>query len=669
MQVQMPRLTPRFLPFVGGLDTTKQRLGVEPGTLQASLNYEPDIQGGYRRIGGFERFDGHPRPSDAGYILMATAGTWALEAEDYATVQGVTSLATGVIAKRLDDQRLIVTKVTGTFAASEVLRVGPLTVGTYSAVLGEINAAEDNVAMAAAAEAYRNDISKPPGEGPSRVMVLGNDVYVIRQDSEGTVAVYRATLGGWVAIDLLRELPFTAGTSEYTEGEVITKGGVSATVRRVVLKSGTWSGGTAAGTLIIDDPTGGEFTAGAAAGGGACTLSGASTQISLLPSTDLDYVRAAFINNQERIYACDGVNRPFEFDGTILVPIDVPSSVVPTCVESDEVTLYFGAGAEVFASSVGTPYVYSAITGAAQLGAGATVADLLQLTGGQTRALFVGTTRGPKVLYGSNKDNWQLTSLGSESACEPRSAQAIKGGMFFDAAGARSLSSTQSWGNFSYGLESQRIDSWLQGKSVQCSCLQADKTFYRVVFSDGSGVVATLGRKSLQWMPFDYGILVKQIVCHEMAGVTRMFMCDDSGWVYEANVGRSFDGAEIEAWAMTHSINAGSVQLNSTWRSGRMEAFGDSSYTIRVQSEFDDGDADVSPGDAITSTPGPVGLRWDTGRWDASVWDGGAITTIPVGLRGVGSTMSVAWYSRSSVELPHTLTGLHLLVTPRRLKR
>lgn len=664
MQVQMPRLTPRFLPFVGGLDTTKQRLGVEPGTLQASLNYEPDIQGGYRRIGGFERFDGRARPSDAGYILMATAGTWGAAAVAGATVQGATSAATGVIAQRIDNTRLAVTMVTGTFAPTEVINISGSGVGTYSAVLGTISAAEDNVAIAAAAGLYRPLIGQPPGTGPSRVMVLQNTVYAIRAG-----LVYRATSTGWTAVPLLREISFTAGSSAYAEGSTLSKGGVTATVRRVVLISGTWGAGTAAGKLIITATTGGEFTAGAATGGGACTLSGASTAITLSAATNLDYVRASFINNQERIYACDGVNRPFEFDGTVLVPIDVPSSVVPTCVESDEVTLYFGAGAEIFASSVGTPYVYSAITGAAQLGAGANVVDLLQLTGGQTRALFVGTTRGPKVLYGTNKDNWQLTGLGSESACAARSAQPMKGGMFFDASGARSLSSTQNWGNFSYGLESQRIDSWLQGKTVQCSCIQADKTFYRVIFTDGSGVVATLGRKSLQWLPFDYGILVKQIVAQEMAGVTRMFMCDDSGWVYEANVGRSFDGAEIEAWAMTHSINAGSVQLNSTWRSGRMEAYGDSSYTIRVQSEFDDGDADVSPGDSVTSTPGPVGLRWDTGRWDASVWDGGAITTIPVGLRGVGSTMSVAWYSRSSVELPHTLTGLHLLVTPRRLKR
>jgi len=51
------------------------------------------------------------------------------------------------------------------------------------------------------------------------------------------------------------------------------------------------------------------------------------------------------------------------------------------------------------------------------------------------------------------------------------------------------------------------------------------------------------------------------------------------------------------------------------------------------------------------------------------VWDGGGLASMNVGLRGVGSTAAVTFYSSSDNELPHLLSGLHLLVTPRRLKR
>jgi hypothetical protein len=663
MQVVMPDRKPRFVPFMGGLDTTKQRLSVEPGHVQASMNYEPDIQGGYRRVGGFERFDGKARPSDAQYTYLG-GGPFDAAAAIGVTVNGQTSGATGVVFSR-GPTWLVLTMVAGDFISGENIRVTTTVVGVYSAAVGNVTAFEHNVLVAEAADIYRALILPPPGTGPSRVMCLGSDVFAIR-----TGLVYKATASGWTLVPLMREIAFTAGTAEYAEGSTLTKGGVNATVRRVLLASGSWTGGTAAGRMIVSNVTGGEFTAGASTGGGACTLSGASAAIALTASSSLDYVRAAFINNQQRIYACDGVNRPFEFDGVVLAPIDLPVATKPTCVESDEVTLYFGCGAEVIASSVGTPYSFSTITGAAQLGAGALVTDLLMLPGAQnSRAMFIGTSKGPKVLYGTDKDTWQMTGLGSESAVYAGTAQSIKGGLFFDASGARSTASTQSWGNFSYGKESTKVDGWLRGKSPVCSLMQANRTMYRVWFSDGTALSATIGKRSMQWMPIDLGIAVRQAVSHEIDGVSRTFVCDDSGWVYEMDVGRSFDGAAIEAWTMLHALNAGSVAMISTWRSGLLEASAPCAFRIRAQSEFDDGDPNVSLGDSVEAESGPVGMRWDTDRWDEGVWDGGGLASMNVGLRGVGSTAAVTFYSSSDNELPHLLSGLHLLVTPRRLKR
>ena len=57
---------------------------------------------------------------------------------------------------------------------------------------------------------------------------------------------------GWVLVPLMEQISFTAGTTAYTEGSTLTQGAVSSTVKRVVLESGTWGGGTAAGRLIID---------------------------------------------------------------------------------------------------------------------------------------------------------------------------------------------------------------------------------------------------------------------------------------------------------------------------------------------------------------------------------------------------------------------------------
>ena len=52
-----------YHPFQGGLDLVSPVLNVQPGFLLDGINYEPDLNGGYRRIPGYERFDGQPSPS------------------------------------------------------------------------------------------------------------------------------------------------------------------------------------------------------------------------------------------------------------------------------------------------------------------------------------------------------------------------------------------------------------------------------------------------------------------------------------------------------------------------------------------------------------------------------------------------------------------------------
>lgn len=74
---------------------------------------------------------------------------------------------------------------------------------------------------------------------------------------------------------------FTLGTSAYAAGSTLTQGAASATVRRVILTSGSWSLGTAAGQLIIT-PVAGVFAGGAALGGGACVLAGAAVSLDSL---------------------------------------------------------------------------------------------------------------------------------------------------------------------------------------------------------------------------------------------------------------------------------------------------------------------------------------------------------------------------------------------------
>ena len=53
----------------GGLDLVTPNIRLTPGRVLGAQNYEPSPDG-YRRIAGYERYDGQPKPSEASYWLL-----------------------------------------------------------------------------------------------------------------------------------------------------------------------------------------------------------------------------------------------------------------------------------------------------------------------------------------------------------------------------------------------------------------------------------------------------------------------------------------------------------------------------------------------------------------------------------------------------------------------
>ena len=69
-------LQSNYFPFEGGLNIVEPALSMRPGELVASNNFEVDIRVRYRRIDGYERFDGRTLPSDITYYRIPfTIGT------------------------------------------------------------------------------------------------------------------------------------------------------------------------------------------------------------------------------------------------------------------------------------------------------------------------------------------------------------------------------------------------------------------------------------------------------------------------------------------------------------------------------------------------------------------------------------------------------------------
>src|SRR5437867_6536984 len=227
-----------IIKMEGGLDLTTPSLELPSGYVRNSVNFEVATVGGYGRIGGYERFDGRPSPSAATYLMLQVSSfTNVPSVGDVVT--GQTSGATGVVVVVETSQfYFIVTKVTVGFVVGEVLKVGVTTIGTSVTPTVILTNRQSAQYVQAAADNYRTDIQKVPGDGPVRgeftLIVSGVDnTYAFRDNMSGTnTLLYKSTSAGWVLVPYFNEISFTVGNGgPPLDGQTLTQGGVTATIQ------------------------------------------------------------------------------------------------------------------------------------------------------------------------------------------------------------------------------------------------------------------------------------------------------------------------------------------------------------------------------------------------------------------------------------------------------
>lgn len=194
--------------FSGGMDLVTPALALSPGFCLDSKNYEPNINGGYRRMYGFERFDGHASPSGQTYWNGVVSLTGAVAAGN--TITGVSSGATAYVLQVNGTTELILTAITGTFTAGETIEVSSTHVGTIAATnqSSGLTPLLDATYTSLAANYYRTLISKVPGAGAILgVKYFNGATYAFRNKSDNSIAqMYKSTASGWSQVTFGREI-------------------------------------------------------------------------------------------------------------------------------------------------------------------------------------------------------------------------------------------------------------------------------------------------------------------------------------------------------------------------------------------------------------------------------------------------------------------------------
>lgn len=278
------------------------------------------------------------------------------------------------------------------------------------------------------------------------------------------------------------------------------------------------------------------------------------------------------------------------------------------------------------------------------------------------------------VLYGNSESDWNFVQISEEAGAQAYSAQELTTPLAFDRNDFTKIKPTQAYGNFSFDSASRAIEPLIKGAVVKDSVLVKDKSKYRCLFNDGFFVTGTpIEKGEIAWMPGNYGRTMECAVGGEIDGVYRIFYGDADGWVFEADVGRSFDGEEIEATLRQASMSQRSSMVIKQYRRAELEIEAESAFELSVAAEFSDGSAEAFgltvEGDETPLRQYGSGLFWDFENWDRAYYDAPTTGRPAFSINGQGRSISLVIRSLSASELPHTIKSGTLLYTPRRLAR
>lgn len=693
-----------FVELKGGLDTVTPTLELPPGALRESVNFECALNGGYTRIGGYERFSGKAKPSEQTFTLVPITSFTNTPSVGQ-TLTGNTSATTGQIIV-VTSTYVCVTLVTGVgYATGETVKVVATTIGTvgaHSTVTLSQTLRKQYVNLAA--DVYRALIAAVPGVGPVRG-VFGATfngafaMYAIRDENvnNNRSSLYKSSSSGWVqvhgypATNSYWEVNFRNGSgadiadNTYTTTKIL--------LYRVVLTGGSWAAGTATGKIIYDTSTGAAFSPNQTITVGTTTMTtissytqGEGTGTYYFPVGgffEFDFANFYGQSGTGRIYGCDGVGRAWEFDGTLVVPIDAgtpaiatsPIAVRPSHLKVHQNHLFLGVQSSVLNSGIGYPFKWTSTDGSGEYASGDTVTGFMVLPGSQqTGAMAVYGRNQTKILYGTamgGSNPFSIIGFGSETGALPFSPQRLERVLVLDDRGVIDLRTAQEFGNFASETLTRNVQDFINLKKGRFigSMINRSKNQYRLFFNDWTALYLTFDGTTLTGaMPMSFSHHLTSFWSGEDAnGAELSFAGDENGYVYQFDRGTSFDGSSIRARLLTNWNTMKSPRVRKTVHGASVELqegdYAELTFGARLGPEIESHLQDALG--SKTSTVETVSV-WDAFTWDAFWFDGHAVSPVELDVKGTSERLQYILQSDSDYLDSFTVTGINTRYFQRR---
>lgn len=398
----------------------------------------------------------------------------------------------------------------------------------------------------------------------------------------------------------------------------------------------------------------------------------------LLPNGRYEMVVANFTAGPTsmKVYGCDGVNDPFQFDGTTYTPISTTGmSFPPKHIYAFKGHLFLAYKTSVIHSALGDPLDYQVLNGAGEIGTSDDVTGMLVQPGtGDGGALAIYGRNTIYMLYGSSSADWKFVTYGVGVGGIPYTMQNLADSYTLDDRGIISMKSSLNYGNFDTGSLTYNISSAVAAHRALASASSVNRQYsqYRVFFLDGYGIFSTVANSEL----VGHGIVQypDPVLCAwdgEWADGTPVSIFGTAtGHIMQNDVGTSFDGTPINGYFVTNINITKQLRIHKRFRRCVLEVQGEHYTEFSVGYNFDWASPDIAQhlfsntGVALSGT-----AAWDNFYWDNFYWDGRTISPSYLELNGSGENIQLLVSTNSDFIAEFSVNSAILHYTLRRGKR
>jgi len=585
--------------FKGGLISNLSPLqhGINaPGSARLLKNFEPSVDGGYKRIEGFAKYDtaqvppyGFPKVHGSGQTgtTLIIGNIFITPAvNDTFTVAGVAGTYS-INSVSYDNTNKRATLSLNTSLASSPADLAAVTFAAKAGLLNGVAAWESNVIAL-----RNNSLFKSTGSGWTKINV----------PSFGTVLVNGAgQTGSSLVIDGLTDNPKV--------GDTFTIAGVGNVY--TVLTTATV---TAGGATLSISPALASSPADNAA------LTWLTSNYS-----DSEKLRTSKyrISTTSKIVGVDGVNYPFIYDGTTYTVLDATTDLLGVSFAAFHKNhLVFAKGDKIIFSSPYTDTDFNAANGSAIISIGGTITGIIVFR----EALIIFTEKSISQITGNTSADFVLQTITRNVGCVATDTIQEIGGdiIFLGPEGLRLLGATDRTGDFNLGVVSkviqQEATDLIFSSSSFSSVIIKQKSQYRIFGYNStitpSGAKGILGTQ----MAADN---TSNIAWAETSGIkayvadgdyknqteTIVFAHTD-GYVYQMESGSSFDGSNIVASFATPYVPINDPRVRKTFYKLFLytDPLGSVTTSVNLKLDFDDRGSIQPETITLSNNTGSVGF-------------------------------------------------------------